>query len=414
MPVKVSIRDFQILEECDFEVSGITIVCGKSNGGKSAISRAIRSACLGRRGDDFIRYGAKKATVSLDFGDNKFVWSKTPTSIDFYLNDQHFTKTGGVPTPEYVSALKVQEVELGKLKVAPNFAKQFDSLFLLDLSPVDAAASLSFLFSGEKFPLLLKTMSKHVKDAKQEVIYLEGSINSLSQQHQAAESNIQSLTSTYKQVSNYNLSSEEYEKMVSLEQHHIIIYKILLDCSTLKTNLKALVAQRTNLNSFTKEELDRYLLICTSLDRYEAIKSDVADLKSRSADLEAKRAILGVLDPNLPERLSRVSIALNRLNSVYSALEQLRLKESSLSFPCLEQFGKDEVDRYSCICHYVDWKKAHDSSLSQLKARLADGVANLAKANQDVEDAKSKLDVCPYCTSILTDKTREGLINHVH
>jgi len=174
--MKVQIKNYQIVKDLDFEIKGVTVISGKSNNGKSAIYRAIRAACFGHPGDYFIRHGQKSVSVTLQ-EDHNWTWARAGLT-SFTLDDKTFEKTGGKAPDEYADLLGIKQIPMAKSSVVPNFAAQFEGLFVVGLSPTEASSALSFLFSGEKFPNLLKHLSKVVRDYKKEATYVEGQINS--------------------------------------------------------------------------------------------------------------------------------------------------------------------------------------------------------------------------------------------
>jgi hypothetical protein len=177
--MKAIVKDFKIIQDCCLDIKGVTVISGKNNNGKSSLFEAIRSACLGRKGDGFIRSGSGGCKVKLTDNSLDLQWERSKKESTFYVNDKPFTKTGSLPPEEYTKILGIKDIEFPKFKLSPNFACQFESLFLVGSSPIEAAAALSFLFSGEKFPELLKRVSKCVKDNKERLLGLEGSKNQL-------------------------------------------------------------------------------------------------------------------------------------------------------------------------------------------------------------------------------------------
>lgn len=174
--MKIKVQNYKIIKDLEIDVDGITLLLGKNGNGKSALVQAIRAACFGQDGDFFIRNGEKNCSSSLAFNDASFQWFKSGSDAKFIVDGKTFEKTRGKAPDEYINALKIRKLDISKSELRPNFSMQFDPLFLIYLSPLELANSLSFLFSGEKFPSLLKTISGVVRDSKKNVVYMEGEI----------------------------------------------------------------------------------------------------------------------------------------------------------------------------------------------------------------------------------------------
>lgn len=150
--MKIRVDNFQSIGSAELQPTGLTVIVGPSDRGKSALLRAIEAALFNRPGDQFVRTGAKTATVALELDDpNTTVssrrhinWEKGAGLNKFAVDGVEFTRVGkGAPPP--LQALGFRDVTIGaKLKddgtfeggetVRPQVARQFDPVFLLDKS----------------------------------------------------------------------------------------------------------------------------------------------------------------------------------------------------------------------------------------------------------------------------------------
>ena len=134
MTVKVRVQNFQSIEDAEIEVSGLTVITGTNNGGKSALHRAVFGAFTNAKGTKFVRHGTDHCTVTLTFGDgNTLVWQKGEKVNSYTVNGKPLNKVGaGTPPPE-VQALGVVPIEAAGRELWPQFAHQFTGqVFLLD------------------------------------------------------------------------------------------------------------------------------------------------------------------------------------------------------------------------------------------------------------------------------------------
>lgn len=131
--LRVKIRNFQSLESLDFTISGLTVITGPNNSGKSATLRAIRGLFQNsRNAKQFVRHGASQSDVILDLGDHTVRWEKSE-KVNRYTVDGLVLDKVGAGVPPEVSALGVQPVRVGDLTLWPQIADQFTGqVFLID------------------------------------------------------------------------------------------------------------------------------------------------------------------------------------------------------------------------------------------------------------------------------------------
>ncbi len=140
-PVHVRIRDFQSIEDLEFDIRGFTCITGKSNIGKSAIIRAISGAILNRPVGNMVRKGAQFCSVELSSAEWGFKWEKNDEGVNRIWipgSDRPLDKLGQVQVDQ-VAKMGFGNIEIGDDKIQPWLAPQFQvkgsgPLFLLDQS----------------------------------------------------------------------------------------------------------------------------------------------------------------------------------------------------------------------------------------------------------------------------------------
>lgn len=133
MSVRIRVRNFQSIEDAEVEVSGLTVVTGQNNSGKTAMVRAVRGVFENSGGDAFVRHGTDALAVHLDFGDTDITWTKGPKVKPTYVIGGK-TINPGRAVPDEVRSLGVQPVQAGSGEVWPQIAPQFTGqMFLLDM-----------------------------------------------------------------------------------------------------------------------------------------------------------------------------------------------------------------------------------------------------------------------------------------
>jgi len=147
--MRLKIRNFQSIARANLEISGFTVITGKSNIGKTALMRACQAAFFGLPGDFYIREGENHVGVAFQDTDIELIWRKTnapnprkPTALQ--VNGTVHTKIGrdhGLLT----EPLGVFELQTTQQRVRPQFAMQHDKIFMLADSETTVAEILKLL-----------------------------------------------------------------------------------------------------------------------------------------------------------------------------------------------------------------------------------------------------------------------------
>lgn len=133
MAVRIRVKNFQSIADATIEVKGLTIVTGINNSGKSALVRAIRGVFQNTKGESFVRYGQKTASVQMDFEDGKSVqWEKGKDIRPTYIVCGGEPIYPGQGVPDEVKALGVGSIQAGGREIWPQIAPQFEQVFLLN------------------------------------------------------------------------------------------------------------------------------------------------------------------------------------------------------------------------------------------------------------------------------------------
>lgn len=133
-PVRIRVKNFQSVEDVDFEVRGFTCITGKTNIGKSAVMRAVSSAILNDPVVGKVRKGSQFSTVEISSSGWGFKWEKGERGVNRYtIGDKVYDKIGQRQLDEIV-AMGFGSVKVGDHEIQPWWASQFFPLFLLDKS----------------------------------------------------------------------------------------------------------------------------------------------------------------------------------------------------------------------------------------------------------------------------------------
>ena len=133
MTVKIRVRDFQSIEDAEIEVSGLTVITGQNNTGKSAMLRSVHGAFTNARGTKYVRYGKDQCRVDVTFGDGRSLSWEKGEKVNRYTVDGKVLDKVGSGVPLEVESFGVVPITAAGREVWPQFAQQFTGqVFLLD------------------------------------------------------------------------------------------------------------------------------------------------------------------------------------------------------------------------------------------------------------------------------------------
>jgi DNA repair ATPase RecN len=164
MSTKIQIKNFQSIENVEFEVDGFTVIVGKNNIGKSAIIRAVDSVLTNRSGKEFIRKGKKQTEVKIQREGFEIDWKKGDKT-SYKVNNVDFSAlSGSIPKPMIEAGFSKMEIE--DKKISPLIASQFQELFLLDKSGSVVTQVLSNLYNIDTLSEADNLCQKELKNNK--------------------------------------------------------------------------------------------------------------------------------------------------------------------------------------------------------------------------------------------------------
>lgn len=126
-------RNFQSWSEFSLEISGLTVVTGASNKGKSALFRALKGLFRNELAANYVRTGQKQPlSLTLDLDGHKVEATRARDGSSHYVIDgKQFAKLAGA-IPDDIKKLGYGEFKVGEFTVDPVFSVQNEPQFLLD------------------------------------------------------------------------------------------------------------------------------------------------------------------------------------------------------------------------------------------------------------------------------------------
>jgi len=166
--MKIKIQDFQSIENLELEVKGLTVITGPNNTGKSAVARAVMGLFTNARGSSFVRIGAKHARVEVELDGKQIVWEKGKSTNQYQIDGKMISKVGSGP-PDELLPFKIQSTDVDGKSMWPQFARQFEQIFLIDLPPSALSHALSDVKNINRLSKAGALAKTDLKDVKSKI-----------------------------------------------------------------------------------------------------------------------------------------------------------------------------------------------------------------------------------------------------
>lgn len=146
----LSVRDYQSIGTADLDLGRVNIIIGARHGGKSALLRALNGLITNQTGSDFIRKGAKAASVVVTLSDGTTIcWVKTKDTAEYVVawpdgTTTKYDKLAGAVPEDVQHLLNIHPIDVDNtFKITPQIHEQFDAPLLMLESPGRIARALA-------------------------------------------------------------------------------------------------------------------------------------------------------------------------------------------------------------------------------------------------------------------------------
>ena len=364
----VTVKDFQSIHSANLDFpTGLTIITGKTNGGKTAIFRAIDSALFNKGDDSMISAGKRYSGVSIDNGKHKMMFmrdsvgknEKTAYQFDGGTVQK---KVGRNQLPEVSENFNIRDVRMQNgTKMKINFWYQNDKPFLMDKTAGQLYEFLS-LSSCDNYTRVLKTMQTDAKVLDAEIQSISTEIDTLKTINNSKNEFIE----------RNNGFDDVYLRVITLSQE---IKKIGIDGD--------LVESISSLNS-----------------RIETLKKTIAEVEDRLKGipidyLSSHYKNISDLDKNLIEFMRLLRDLSSVRNTVDVKTEEVKFinRDVNTIIPIVE----DSRERIDSICVLDKTVKESSVLISDYK-RISENVSNTTdllhgiRLFNDIESTSLKVD----------------------
>jgi exonuclease SbcC len=381
VPVKIRVKNFQSLEDAQLEVSGLTVVTGSNNSGKTALLRAVRGVFANTGGMSMLRHGTDVFNVNVDFGDADVTWSKgTKIRPTYTIGGK--TIAPGRDVPSEVRSLGVQPIKAGTSDVWPQIAPQFTGqVFLLDQSGANLAEALSDVDRVGRLSDALRLAETDRRQAASDIKLRRKDLEE-ARLHEAKFVGLPSAEAAATAVQ----EALQAVRALSADVETVRVLQASLEAS------RARLARLTEaVGSLTVPTVDAIRDLVRQVSEFKALR------QRREAALPLARAEL----PEVPSTVAAEKALALREDLTRWRGQIVRLRRASTPLPTIVVPTSEDADRCRSLLKDCEWVRAQRARLNSLRVAVKD------LPQIELPEPPSKLDRMLELRSFLEDTRRK-------
>lgn len=372
---KVVLENFQCHKKLEVECGNFTTLTGGSNGGKSAVLRAILGLVRNDSASDYVRVGQKNLTVTLCLSDGYTVkWEKgtgtnryTLTSPD-EAEERVFDKVGADVPDEVKEVLKLGPVAIkGSDKEYVNFHSQLAAPFLISATPGATAKLFGELTSASQLYTAVSEGNRQARSTR-------------------------SLKSTRKEdLENATDRLSDFEGLEGTQEALDDAYKLFEQAREVDAKVTRLQGLTEDYTKSAQSEVG----ISDALPMVkEASHIDLTDLEHHQTQSHRLKKMIGALSEG------------DRREEVFNTNIKVLEPASSVSLDDLIEYNR-LISSLSEGIGLLQEKEAQEESIEQL---ASDAEKDISGIEKEIELLMIGLTECPSCGQELTEDGKHMLI----
>lgn len=379
--VKVKIKNFQSIENCEFDIpeKSFTCIVGPSNIGKSAIRRALCCLLYNDSDASYIRKGTKECSVEILFEDGlKIRWFRSESNSGCYeINGEVFNKLNkSIPKPILDKGFK--ELILSKDKVNVQIASQFSNIFLLNDSGSRVTEVFSNLGNLNRIITASKACSYDLKNNKNKISVRKEDLVLIKEKIKSFKNLDETVNSVEIIKSGFDALKKLKEKLGILR---VLNEKLLLSIEYLKL-LRPL--NNISIESFDID-LNKFFNIKNLNKKYE-----VSFLKN---EFYEKLRIVKEIEFSLDKDYEKY---LKILKSYYLYVKS---EKKIQAYSCIKEFPEINItlEKYSKLKEVFNRVFKAKNSIIDMREKLNLSENKLIELKKEEKELHKQIKVCPFC-----------------
>lgn len=382
---EIEIKNFQSIKNLKFPIEGFTVIYGKNNSGKSAIIRAIRAALTNQTGKGFIRKGEKETEIKIKREGLNILWKKGTKAV-YTVNKESFQNLNrDIPKPLIDAGF--ERMDIGKKKVLPTIASQFNPLFLIDEHGTTITEVLASLYNIDTLSIADELCQTSLRSHKTLL--------------KTREKDSEALQVKLEKYKDFESTKKEVEALLEQEKKVKILESETAEISSFESDLIRLYESLKKIKLIQKIEIPE-------VSKHEKNFTEIQELITLEQNYSEKFSVVeklkDIVKVTLPsteglEQLSEEVKLLTEWDEAFTTLEKgVKQKENLLEG--LNLTGITEIyEEFKIICEEIvfmeDLEKEFMSIVISAKETRED-LRNISdEYNKKYEELSTK--ICPTC-----------------
>jgi DNA repair exonuclease SbcCD ATPase subunit len=384
---------YQILDDVDITVDGLTFLVGSADNGKSSVMRALHGALYNQTGDDFIQQGKDEAEVTLDFGDLEIEWNpQRGKGSDYYVNGEHFDKIGRGYFDELLQH-GFRPIQAGPDEFKLQFWMQMAPFLICNRPDTRKFEILANIFESDKFADVLDNMKSDRKELRNDIEKKQTQVDVKQDDLQLAKDK----RSVYVEFfGNYSDQMDEIrDKHDRLEQ----LGELKESYNTVKNKLDTVEQQIERYESVLEsipdsDDISRRVNVAQSIDRY----LELTDF------IDSVNTVSGLFDGVGTDRLEKLYTMIETIGE-YRDKKQFIDSFSDIDFDV--EFDMDGVKQTIEQARKANQFMELAEECASKEHRISEKANELESVRSKINDVKDELEVCPTCNQPFGDGHNE-------
>lgn len=418
---KLEIQNFQRIRKASLTFhSGINVVVGATNSGKTAIFRALQAVIFNSLKESHVSRGTQKSLVRVTYKGNTVAVRRdlsNNSQVAYKINNELYQKVGRVQLPEVSDLLKIQEVEVEDIKVRLNFVKQMSFPFLLDKTPTQLFKFIAGAVDERIFEALAN-MRKDLQNLNKEINYISGSLENAKTTLINEKEKItyledylpyaKKIVSIKESVDNLN-KLEKYISSYELEEKQIKINESKINKVSEVLNI---LSSKTSKN---QSNLDNLISLNTYITNYNNNQNEVVSHNNNLLKIQGNK-VLNFPDKKIEGQIQELKSNFNLIYTINQKIKNyvgeqniINKIEEELSLNGKKKsvidsaFSKDKSDSIKNLNELNALKEQLEVLLSDFKReenkyiKLEKEHEDIVKKSEVLEGKLNQYDVCPFC-----------------
>lgn len=362
--------------------SGLTVITGENNTGKSAVISALQILCRNISGDYMVRHGQRECRITLETGEGHVLeWKRKSGTVSYTVNGREVHRLRGAVPQDLHDLLRLPLVETETDPFDVHFGEQKKPIFLLDESPARRA---TFFASSSDAIKLIEMQNRHrakVKEAKSEETRLVKEASRLQKRLFTLEP-VEGIQRDVEGIESQYALIRRTDSEITALQRHVAAMK----------QAEAMAGRYEDTASAAQSLFPPPEVIPT-----EPLWAMICRIENQQRRMEAQSAYVqsaaGLCSPPETEDTRPLSYIISRMEDLYFTLEKTAAKDNLLD-NCPQP---PEILDTAAIARHIEALEKAQKAEDNCKGRLKEAKERLEKAERDLRGFIDSHEICPTC-----------------